>query len=214
MPLGSPPLLYEVPIDDMTWAIWGSVHQSDHFQIASGISDATGIIVPVLPIDPVPLPHRGAPLALTLTWFMNHQIIHDAMNAALGLGNFDLSYVDFSNPEQITVWIQYNAYAHQAVIAAISTYQPPAPAPGQPSVGILPQPAPGTQVQPQQQGVLAQGNPGILTIQPQSPGVQPQAALGPQPALQPFATLQPQPALAPANLQPGTPLQPGGGLTP
>jgi hypothetical protein len=213
MTIGSSPLLYDMPSDTLTWMAWGSVHQSDHFQIAAGIAAVTGQTVPVLPIDPVPLPTRGYSQDMILTWFMNHQIMHDAMTAALGLGNFDLSYVDLSNPEQATVWIQYNAIIHQTVIAAISTYQPPQQ-PGQPVFSIQPQPLPNTQVQPQQQGVIPQGGPGILTVQQQMGGTQPQGALGPQPALQPFATLQPQPAPLPSNIQPGTPLQAGQGLVP
>jgi hypothetical protein len=211
--ISSPSLLYDPPIDDVTWLMWGATHQSDHFQLADGIRTKTGLTVPVLPIDPVPLPGRGALETDMLLWFQNHQLLHNALNAVLGIGNIDLSYVDFRNVEQMAVWIRYNAYLHQATAAAIATFQPPQQ-PGQQPVGIFPQPGPNTQIQPQQQAVLPQGNPGVQVIMPQSGGVQPQAALGPQPAEQPFATLQPQPAPQPTTPQPGTPLQPGGGFIP
>lgn len=149
-----------------------------------------------------------------LTWFMNHQNIHNEMNAAMGIGGFDLSYVDFTNPEQARVWLQYNALEHQAIAYRIATFQFPTTAQGQPSEAIMPQPNPALQPQGGNQALLPQGNPGVQTIQAQ--GANQIAAQGgqPQPALQPFATLQPQPAAAPqAPFNPGTPLQPGSGGT-
>ena len=209
------PLLYNPPIAVGPWLTWGAVHQSDHFAIVNGILNKKGISIGVLPIDPVPLGNRAAMLA----WFMNHQAVHNQMNAAMGLGGFDLSYVDFTNEEQARVWIQYNALEHAQISAAIAAYQPPPPPQGQQSQAIMPQPF-GVQPAPQPSGnvaLLPQGIPGVQTILSQPAAgtqVAPQGGQ-PQPALQPFATLQPQPSPAPQpGSNPGTPLQAGGGLVP
>lgn len=205
------PILYNPPIVRDAWLIWGSVHQTDHFQIVAGIREKLGLTVGVLPIDPVPL---DLPSAM-LTWFMNHQAIHNEMNAAFGLGGLDLSYVDFSNKEQMATWIQYNALEHQQVSFAIASYQPPPQATQQiVSQPIWPQPV-GSQplAQPSgNQAILPQGVPGVETILPQpQPGTQvlPQGG-SPQAPLQPFPTVQPQPSAAPPpGIQPGTPILPG-----
>ena len=207
------PLLFNAPVGLGPWLLWGATHQSDHFQIISGILNATGQTVGVLPIDPVPIGNREQ----MMIWFMNHQEIHNQMNAAMGTGGFDLSFVDLQNPEEARIWLQYNALEHQAIAYRIATFQPPQTSQGQPTFAIQPQPF---GVQPVPQGsnaLLPQGLPGVQTIisQPQAgTQVQPQGGM-PQAPLQPFPTLQPQPGQSPqAPLNPGTPLQAGGGLVP
>jgi len=212
MALGSTPFLYNPPNDEGTWLTWGAVHQSDHFSLATATTALVNAVVPILPIDPVLLPPRF-PGSLTLGWLVNHQAIHDALSAALGIGNFDLSFVNFGDKESVAVWIQYNAYIHQATAAAIGQLQ--AAKVSQQTQQALSQPVQPqgvNQINPQgNRAILPQGNPGITTIlsQPRA-GTQiaPQGSL-PQAPLQPFATLQPQTAPMPANLQPGTPLLPG-----
>jgi hypothetical protein len=213
---GSSPYLYNPPADGPTWLGWGATHQSDHFAIAQGIKIATGIVVPIYPVDPVPL---HAERSQMLDWFMNHQVMHNAIVAALGIADYDLSYVDFQSAEQRSTWIQYNALFHQAAFAAIARLQAQKAArEAQPSLSqpIALQPQPNTQIAPQPEGnqaIAPQGNPGITTIeaQPTTPGVQAQGGL-PQPAEQPFPTQQPQPSQSPPpGIQGGTPVPPGGG---
>lgn len=221
MAFGSSPILYNAPLTDQAWLIWGAVHQSDHFALANAVTQLTNNLVPVLPIDPVLLPSKFYPPQLFLVWLANHQAIHNALSAALGIGNFDLSTFDPQDPTSVNYFIQYNAYFHQACAAAIGqlkaqqTQTAASNSQGQ-SVPIQPQPV-GVQPEPQASGntaILPQGSPGIQTVQPQpQPGTAPlpQGASGqPQAAQQPFPTLQPQPGPAPPpGLQPGTPQLPG-----
>jgi hypothetical protein len=211
--IGSSPLLYNPPVDDPTWAAWGSTHQTDHFQLVFAIRDLVHRDVPMLPIDPVLVPPRF-PRELNLYWLMIHQSLHNALSAALGVSNFDLSFVNFEDPASVAVWIQYNAYVHQQLAAAVGRLKAiQTVVLSQQSQAIQPQPE-GLQPEPQPSGnqpVQPQGNPGITTIQPQpqQPGAQPQGGL-PQPPDQPFPTLQPQPSPAPPpGIQPGTPQLPG-----
>lgn len=189
-------LLYDPPTDPLKWLTWGAVHMFDHFQIAQGIFSARQILIPLLPLDPVPS-HRPE---LMLGWFQNHMSMHAAMNAAMGTQGADLSVVDFTNPEQLIVWLEANAAEHLAIAAAIAAFQQlPAQLFG--NFAVQPQPLVGTQPQPG----------GINGLQPQpSPAIQPQ----PQPAVQtqPNPAIQPQPGLAPGQrLVAGTPFVTGSG---
>jgi hypothetical protein len=207
------PILFNTPTDTQSWLFWGTTHQLDHFGIVDGIFGTIGTQVPMLPIDPVPLNDPN----MMLVWFLNHQAIHNAMNAALGQAGSDLSMVDFRDSAQAAYWIENNALEHQNISAAIAYYQlnPPQQMAGAaqnipgpsfvvPSaataVQILGQPYPNA-VQPQIGGVQSQPSP----ILPQPSPVQPQAAASP-------ASIAPQPGPTPAPGQlPGTPSTESGG---
>lgn len=192
-------LLYDPPVTPLKWLTWGAVHMFDHQQIAQGIYSAKQILLPLLPLDPVPVLNRQ----LLLGWFWDHQAMHAAMNAAMGTQGADLSVVDFNNIEQLTVWLQFNALEHQAIAAAIAALQQP---PQPPPSNLPVQPQPVVMLQPQPGGVNGlQPQPSPFMVQPQPPA----PAVGPQPN----PALQPQPGMAPgqAPLPAGTPFLVGTG---
>ena len=232
------PLLYNAPLDVPMWMTFGAVHMQDHIQIAAQIFDKTQILIPLLPLDPIPLDNPP----MMLTWFMSHAAMHAAMNASMGAPGSDLSYVDFKNKEMMAVWIEYNALEHQAIAAALAAFQPQAlpaqPMPQQLSIPALPGqggilaptqpvsiPTQMVQAQPVPEPVQSQpGGIGGLQAQPAGIlGVQPQpnpAIFGqPAPGLLPQAAALPQTAPLPQSVpQPGVPavvgMQPPGTMPP
>lgn len=190
------PLLFNAPTDVGMWLSFGSVHQLDHFGLVRQVLDKRQILLGMLPIDPVPVDNPSA----MLTWFQHHQALHNALNGAVGLGGFDLSFVDFNDQSRASHWIQDHAIEHMRISAFLAGIQLPR-IPMQPraafSQPLLPQPV-GSQP-------MVQPAPALLP-QP-APALQPQ----PQPALQPQPSpaLLPQPGPAPpTGLQPGTPVLP------
>lgn len=104
------PLLYNTPYDEGTLLEWSSMHQKDHFDIASQIQfKMSGTTVLLMPIDPVPLQLD------MMTWAMNHQAMHNEMDNAVGVAGFDLTSVNFLQREQLEIWINLHAWEHYRV---------------------------------------------------------------------------------------------------
>jgi hypothetical protein len=104
---GVNPVLYNTPYDEGSLLEWSSVHQKDHFGIASQIMQKfSGTTVLLMPIDPVPLQLD------MLTWAMNHQFMHNEMDNVVGVAGFDLSSVNFMQREQLLIWINLHAMEH------------------------------------------------------------------------------------------------------
>lgn len=192
------PILYNAPTNVEMWLTFGAVHQQEHFQLVRQIFDKKQLLVPMLPIDPVPIDIPDA----MLTWFQNHQGLHNLLNAALGTGGFDLSGVDFRDAAQTSGWMENHAKEHARISAVLAGIQVPS-LPTLPlallSQPIVPQPF-GAQPGPQPLPALqAQPEPALQS--------QPQPALQPQP----LPALQPQPGPAPVpGLPPSPPIVPGG----
>ena len=52
-------------------------------------------------------------------WFYQHQIMHAQINAVLGTQGFNLLDYDWSDPDQLTEWLNQNAAEHQTICAAL-----------------------------------------------------------------------------------------------
>jgi hypothetical protein len=104
------PLLYNTPYDDGSLLEWSSIHQKDHFVIASEIQrKMSGTTVILLPIDPIPLQLD------ILSWSMFHQTMHNEMDNVVGVAGFDLTSVNFTQREQLEIWINLHAWEHYRV---------------------------------------------------------------------------------------------------
>lgn len=121
------PFLFNIPFDEQSMLEWSSLHQKDHFGIASQIfQKMTGTMVLLMPIDPVPLQLGQTQM---LTWAMIHQFMHNEMDNAVGVMGFNLTAVNFFDRDELTNWMQLHAMEHFNVWQALSQMQP-----GQPTV--------------------------------------------------------------------------------
>ena len=91
---------------------WSFNNASEHFKIQQAIFDKHHLVLPLFPIDPIPM------FALD-DWARRHQTMHSGPSQVLKLQDFDLSSIDFNKPEQVTVWVMLHAQAHMAFAAAL-----------------------------------------------------------------------------------------------
>jgi hypothetical protein len=52
-------------------------------------------------------------------WFYQHQIMHAQINQVLGTQGFNLLDYDWSDPDQLTEWLNQNASEHQTICTAL-----------------------------------------------------------------------------------------------
>lgn len=104
--------LYNVPTTDEEWLQWSFAHAAHHHDINRVIFQLLGLQLPEYVLDP--FNHLDAN-----TWAEQHYIMHQNQDAVLGIEGFDLSEVDFSNPEESAGWIFLNASEHYQAAAIL-----------------------------------------------------------------------------------------------
>jgi hypothetical protein len=101
--------LANLPVTPELVAQFAFANMDSHRKIAGAVFAAMGQIIPLYPLDPIPLFPGGL-----LTWARNHQSTHDVQNAILGIRGDDLTSVDFTNEEQLSAWIFEHFAEHYA----------------------------------------------------------------------------------------------------
>lgn len=110
-------LLFNTPDNPRALAEYSSIHQADHFDITNQIFQKLGIAtIQQEPLDPIPQFDL-------LTWLMNHQFLHNQINALLDTPGYDLTSVDFRDRTQFLIWTRYNALEHYAMTQALANIQ-------------------------------------------------------------------------------------------
>ena len=97
--------IYEVPETEEHLALWATVHAAHHRLINAKIYELGGVSLPEYVLDPINPANTGP-------WEDQHQVLHQLMDAALGIAGFDLTGVDFRNRDALTGWITQNAIEH------------------------------------------------------------------------------------------------------
>ena len=83
-------------------------NQDSHRKIAAAaFAQKNGVVLPVYPVDPIPLFGGGIQV-----FGYNHQVMHDAMDALLGIQGQDLTGLNFENEAQLSAWIQQHFIEH------------------------------------------------------------------------------------------------------
>lgn len=88
--------------DDLQW--WSFAHMADHVDIVRVIHQVTGVRLDLFPLDPVTL---GG------TWVYNHAVMHQQINATLGIGGYNLTGVRWDDPGSSLDFFHYNYVEHQ-----------------------------------------------------------------------------------------------------
>lgn len=101
--------LFNTPQTQQDLWSWSFVHATHHYDMVRVIYQNTGKILSSYVLDPFD------PTQDTFdTWLYQHQAMHDQLEAILGpsVSNFDLTDVDWQDPESLLQWITYNANEH------------------------------------------------------------------------------------------------------
>jgi len=100
--------VWRSPTDEHSSAEFSFSHQDEHVKAADAVFKKFGVNLLIYSLDPMPpLNDRGA-------WGNMHQAMHNDLDAVLGLASGpDLSAIDWSDPEQVTVWTQLHSPRHQ-----------------------------------------------------------------------------------------------------
>ena len=97
--------LFNIPSNKEQINEFSFANKDHHTQIAQALQRLYAVTLPVYLIDPIPLFSPGV-------WLYNHQAMHDAQNAVLGIQGNDFTDLDFDKPDQLSNWIWLHANEH------------------------------------------------------------------------------------------------------
>jgi hypothetical protein len=98
-------VINSVPTTDAEFNTWAFAHMANHRDINRLIFTTKNTRINEFHLAPF------APDDME-TWLLQHQTMHQQMNAALGVASYDLSTVNWSNQSQLFDWIHLNANEH------------------------------------------------------------------------------------------------------
>lgn len=102
-------VLYEVPRTSTDLSRWSFVHMTHHRDIIRVILEQKNQTLSEYTLDPF-----NPSSSDFETWLYQHQIMHDQIEAVLGLrvSSFDFTDVDWQDPEGLVDWISTHAQEH------------------------------------------------------------------------------------------------------
>lgn len=86
-------------------AAWSFSHMAQHRDENAAIYRIYGVVLPEFLLDPINIKDLG-------TFSNQHQLWHNDVAAVLGTQGFDLTNVNWEDPEQREAWIGINFQAH------------------------------------------------------------------------------------------------------
>ena len=97
--------LFNVPANAQELSSWATAHATHHRDVNRVLYQLTGANLVEYVLDPINPDDTGI-------WAYQHQIMHQNMDAVLGIEGFDLTNVDFKNQDLLTGWIELHANEH------------------------------------------------------------------------------------------------------
>lgn len=97
--------LYNVASIQSELDTWAFVHAAHHRDVNRVIFQLTGQNLEEAVLDPLD-PQKPD------DWLQNHQIMHQQVNALLGISGYNLLVVDMTDPSQFSNWVFLNADEH------------------------------------------------------------------------------------------------------
>jgi hypothetical protein len=107
--------LYNIPMTNDEMKRWSFAHAAHHREMLEATRRLKNVALAEYILDPVNL-------ALSESFFDQHQIMHNDINAVFKISSFDLTVVDWSNSAQRAGWIWLNALQHQLEAQATGVY--------------------------------------------------------------------------------------------
>lgn len=99
--------LVTVPSTPEELAQWSFAHMAHHRDVIAYIRRVNKVLLPEYVLDPVDTSPNSA-------WGDNHQVEHNNNDAILGVDGFDISDVDWKNPDQLASWVWLHYRLHYA----------------------------------------------------------------------------------------------------
>ncbi len=100
--------LYNVPETEAQLAEWSFVNAAAHRDIIRVVFERTGLQLDSFVLDPF---NPNEPTSME-AWSYQHQVMHQQMDAILGIQGYDLTDVDFEHPAVMAGWIAAHAIEH------------------------------------------------------------------------------------------------------
>jgi hypothetical protein len=97
--------LFNVPSTQSELNTWTFAHAAHHVDINRVIFQRTGVALASYVLDPLD-PNNAE------VWLYQHQLLHQAQDAILGIEGYDLLDVDLKDQDQLAGWIWVNADEH------------------------------------------------------------------------------------------------------
>lgn len=98
-------VLYETPKTQGDLSVWSFANAAQHRDINRIIFETTGDILPDFVLDPFDPNDMNA-------WLYQHQVMHNAQNAVLGIAGFNLTELDWNNPAELGSWLWNHGQEH------------------------------------------------------------------------------------------------------
>lgn len=107
--------VYNIPSDDDELAAWSTLHMILHRSEIRAVSEKYNKELPEYVLDPMdPTPYSS--------WFQQHQTMHNDIDQVIGVAQFDLLDVDWSNAAQRAGWFSAHAELHRQETEALNTF--------------------------------------------------------------------------------------------
>ena len=101
--------LWNIPETEAQLAQWSFVNASAHADIVRVIFQRVGVVLDSFVLDPF---NPKDPASFD-PWVYQHYVMHQQMDAILGIQGYDLTSVDFTDDGNLAGWIQSHAVEHQ-----------------------------------------------------------------------------------------------------
>lgn len=105
------PRLYAFPNSEDEWRSWTFNHAANHYDWVNA-PKAAGKMLVQYPLDLIDPRDLGM-------WLYQHQVMHNQVNALLQTSGFDLTVLDWEDPDQLRNWINLNGAEHVRISAAL-----------------------------------------------------------------------------------------------
>ena len=107
--------VFNVPGTQQETDQWSFLHMALHRSENLAILRQHNILLPEFILDPIDTQPESA-------WLQQHQQMHNSIDQILGISQFNLLDVDWSNPSQRIGWIQSHAQLHKTETDALDTF--------------------------------------------------------------------------------------------
>lgn len=97
--------IFNVPSTQEELNTWSATHATHHLDIINAIQRLTGTQLQQFVLDPIDATDAEG-------WLLQHQQMHNDMDAILGIAGYNLLDVDLKDQNQFAGWIWLNSQEH------------------------------------------------------------------------------------------------------
>lgn len=107
--------VFNIPSTDDELARWSVLHMILHRSENQAVFRKFNLLLPEYVLDPIDDTQNSG-------WFQQHQLMHDNVDQALGVAQFNLIDVDWTNAAQRAGWFESHAQLHRQETDALETF--------------------------------------------------------------------------------------------